>query len=302
MVRHNNQLPNNLPQLQNLIKRDPASYHEEFLQQYQHFQNSIDIFQLAPQQPNKTLDELVMFMAQVSHCYTNELSAFPQQLIDLLKKHNMLLDNSMRMTFCRALILLRNKNLLAPTDLLELFFQLLRCEDKALRSFLESHIVTDIKNLNSKHKNGKLNASLQNFMFTMLRDPNTRASKMSLDIMIELYKKNVWNDAKTVNIIATGCFSKITKVMVGSLKFFLGKDADEKESDDSDSENEINPRDIIMANKFNKKTRKREKKLTKVKKVAARAHKKKPNRPPSIFPQFICCTIHKEWPKNFLNN
>lgn len=29
MVRHNNQLPNNLPQLQNLIKRDPASYKEE---------------------------------------------------------------------------------------------------------------------------------------------------------------------------------------------------------------------------------------------------------------------------------
>lgn len=29
MVRHNNQLPNNLPQLQNLIKRDPESYKEE---------------------------------------------------------------------------------------------------------------------------------------------------------------------------------------------------------------------------------------------------------------------------------
>jgi protein SDA1 len=29
MVRHNNQLPDNLPQLQNLIKRDPASYKDE---------------------------------------------------------------------------------------------------------------------------------------------------------------------------------------------------------------------------------------------------------------------------------
>lgn len=27
--RHNNKLPTNLPQLQNLIKRDPASYTEE---------------------------------------------------------------------------------------------------------------------------------------------------------------------------------------------------------------------------------------------------------------------------------
>lgn len=49
-------------------------------------------------------------------------------------------------------------------------------------------------------------------MFSMLKDNNQRAAKMSVNIMIELYKKNVWNDAKTVNVIATGCFSKHTKV------------------------------------------------------------------------------------------
>lgn len=63
----------------------------------------------------------------------------------------------MRNTFCRALILLRNKNLISPLDLLELFFQLLRCPDKNLRKFLETHIITDIKNMNSKQKDMKLN-------------------------------------------------------------------------------------------------------------------------------------------------
>lgn len=210
--RHNNQLPENLPQLQNLIKREPASYHEEFLQQHQHFQNTMEMFQLSPDQPNKTLDDLVMFMAQVSQCYPAELATYPQQLIDLLQKHNTVLNSNMRMSLCKALILLRNKNLLAPTDLLELFFQLLRCQDKALRTFLQTHIITDIKNVNSKHKNAKLNTTLQNFMYTMLKDTNARAAKMSVDIMIELYRKNVWNDAKTVNVIATGCFSKFPKV------------------------------------------------------------------------------------------
>ncbi|XP_066250256.1 protein SDA1 homolog [Euwallacea similis] len=276
MVRkQNNQLPENLPQLQNLIKRDPVSYNEEFLQQYQHFQNTIEVFQLAPDQPNKTLDELVMFMAQVAQCYPKELEKFPQQLIDLMQHHNTVLDNSIRMNLCKALILLRNKNLLAPTDLLELFFHLLKCQDKALRQFLETHIITDIKNLNTKQKNAKLNTTLQNFMFTMLKDTNARAAKMSLDIMIELYKKNVWNDSKTVNVIATGCFSKVTKVMVASLKFFLGKDPEEKDSDNSDSEEEVDPKEVIMANKVNKKTRKRAKELSKVKKLAAKAYKKK---------------------------
>lgn len=213
MVRkHNNQLPDNIPQLQNLIKRDPESYHEEFLQQLQHFRSTIDVFQLNPQQHNKSLDELVMFMAQVAQCYTKDMATFPQQLIDLLQKHHTVLHSDMRMTFCKALILLRNKNLLAPTDLLELFFRLLRSEDKALRSFLETHIITDIKNVNAKHKNAKLNSTLQNFMYTMLKDGNTRSAKMSVNIMIELYKKNVWNDTKTVNVIASGCFLKNTKV------------------------------------------------------------------------------------------
>lgn len=288
MVRkHNNQLPENLPQLQNLIKKDPQSYHEEFVQQYQHFQNTIEVFQLAPNQPNKTLDELVMFMAQVAQCYPKDLQDLPQQVINIMQKHNTVLDNSVRMNLCKALILLRNKNLLAPTDLLELFFQLLRCQDKSLRQFLENHIITDIKNLNMKHKNAKLNTTLQNFMFTMLNDTNSRAAKMSVNIMIELYKKNVWNNAKTVNVIATGCFSKITKVMVASLKFFLGKDPEEKDSDNSDSDDEVDPKEVMLANKFNKKTRKREKNLSKVKKLAAKAYKKK-----SQAPTFNFSAIH----------
>lgn len=222
MVRHNNQLPDNLPQLQNLIKRDPESYKEEFLQQHRHYKSILEIFRLEPTQFNKSLDELITFLAQVAHCYPDDLKTYPQEIIDILRTHNIILDNEMRMTFCKALIQLRNKSLLEPTALLSLFFELLKCQDKALRQFLQTHIVTDVKNINAKHKNAKVNTVLQNFMFSMLKDPNVRAAKMSVDIMIELYNKNVWNDVKTVNVIATGCFSKITKVMVASLKFFFG--------------------------------------------------------------------------------
>nr|CAD7438177.1 unnamed protein product [Timema bartmani] len=218
MVRHNNQLPDNLPQLQNLIKRDSDSYKDE-----------------------------------VSQCYPDVLSKYPQELVDLLQNHYTVLDGAMRMTFCRALILLRNKNLLTPTDLLSLFFQLLRCRDKALRKFLQTHIITDIKNMNIKHKNVRLNT----------------------DIMIDLYKKNVWNDAKTVNVITTACFSKFTKVMVAALKFFLGADEDEKKDDDSDSDDEVTAKEVIMSNKVNKKTRKRDKRLKKVKQLVQNKKKKK---------------------------
>lgn len=42
-------------------------------------------------------------------------------------------------------------------DLLAHFFKLLRCKDKQLRKFLQEHIITDIKNMNAKHKDAKLN-------------------------------------------------------------------------------------------------------------------------------------------------
>ncbi|KAL7982169.1 hypothetical protein Chor_001226 [Crotalus horridus] len=119
-ARHNNKLPFNLPQLQNLIKRDPPSYTEEFLQQYRHYKSNVEIFKLQPAKPSKELGELVMFLAQVAHCYPDYLENFPQQLKELLSYSHTVLDPDLRMT-------------------------------------LYAHIVTDIKNVNAKHKNNRMN-------------------------------------------------------------------------------------------------------------------------------------------------
>lgn len=269
--RQSNQLPNNLPQLQNLIKRDAESYKEEFAQQLRHFKSTLQVFELKPDEFNASLDELVLFLAQVSKCYQEELEDFPQTLVQLLHKHSTVLDPDMRISLCRALILLRNKNLLASADLHQLFFHLLRCQDKSLRSFLKDHIVNDIKNINSKGKDIKLNTTLQNFMYGMLNDSHTIAAKTSLDCMIALYQKGVWRDAKTVNVIRTACFSKVTKVMVTAIKFFLGNDQADVDDKSDDEDDVPTVKEITMANKFNKKTRKREKYLENIKK----AHQKK---------------------------
>ncbi|XP_008422765.1 protein SDA1 homolog [Poecilia reticulata] len=279
--RQSNKLPNNLPQLQNLIKRDPQSYVDEFLQQHRHYQSNVEIFRLQPDKANKDLAELVMFLSQVAHCYTQQLSTFPRDLSELLRSYHTIIEPELRMTFCKALILLRNKDLIDPTILLELFFELLRCHDKLLRKTLYTHIVTDIKNINARHKNNKINTTLQNFMYTMLRDSNPIAAKISLDVMAELYKRNIWNDAKTVNVITTACFSKVTKILVGGLKFFLGKDEDEKNESDSESENEgTSARDLMVKYSTGKKTTKNKKKMEKAMKVLKK-HKKK--KKPEVF-------------------
>ena len=55
----------NLPQLQNLIKRDPVSYKEEFLQQWNHYNSTRQIFQINPAEQPSHFRELVTFISQV---------------------------------------------------------------------------------------------------------------------------------------------------------------------------------------------------------------------------------------------
>lgn len=108
--RQNNQLPHNLPQLQNLIKRDAESYKEEFVQQFRHFESTLQVFELGPSEYSKALDEQVMFLSQVAKCYPAELADLPQRLILLLNKHSTVMHPEMRMSICKSLILLRYFN------------------------------------------------------------------------------------------------------------------------------------------------------------------------------------------------
>uniref|UniRef100_A0A2K5ZD92 Protein SDA1 n=1 Tax=Mandrillus leucophaeus TaxID=9568 RepID=A0A2K5ZD92_MANLE len=252
--RNNNKLPSNLPQLQNLIKRDPPPYIEEFLQQCNHYTSSVEIFKLQPNKPSKELAELVMFM--ISLCYTGYLSNFPQVVKDLLSCNHTVLDPDLRMTFCKTLY---------------------------------THIVTDIKNANTKHKN-KVDVVLQNFMYTMLRDSNATTAKMSLDVMTEHYRRNIWNDTKTVSVITTACFSKVTKILVAAMTFFLGKDGDEIQDSDSESEDDgPTARDLLAQYAIGKKSSQNKKTLEKGIKVLKKQKKKKK---PEVFNFLAVHLIH----------
>lgn len=95
--RNNNQLPNNLPQLQNCIKRDPESYNDEFMLQLRHFEAVLDVTRADPAASNKEFEDLVMFMAHVSHCYTDQMTDFPNHLLSLLRSYGPLLNPDVRL-------------------------------------------------------------------------------------------------------------------------------------------------------------------------------------------------------------
>jgi protein SDA1 len=59
----------NIPQLQNLIKRDPVSYKEEFLQQWNHYNSTRQIFQIHPEEQASHFRELVTFISQARNSF-----------------------------------------------------------------------------------------------------------------------------------------------------------------------------------------------------------------------------------------
>ena len=272
-------LPYNLPHLQNLIKRDPESYQDEFKRQYSRFESMLEIFLLNPEQPNNPdFCELVQFLAAVSTCYKKILApedsetSFPAKITNLLTEHAIQLNPDTRMALCRVMITMRNKQVLEPLDLHKLCFKLFVIPDKDLRETLYSFILNDIKSINQKNKNNQLNKTLQNHLFGIINANNNKtSSKICVDLLVELYKRNCWRDVKTVNVLASACFSKFATVVRSSLLFFIevgiddAVDSDEEvDSDDDDdpllngpSAEEYIMRQVGASSKNTKKMRKK---------------------------------------------
>lgn len=194
-------------------------------------------------------------------CYAAQAKEFPGILMGLLAKDAMTIPSSLRRCLVQCLLLVRKKKLIALEPVLTLFFRLFRVKDKQLREMLYDSIIGEIKRANTPHRNNALNKGLQNFMFSMLhqqavsnagqRSANDSAegvgSHKALQVMIELYRRNIWNDSKTVNVVAEACTAQISyKVTVTALNFFLGRCkrksamslADEEEASEEESEEE----------------------------------------------------------------
>lgn len=143
---------------------------------------------MKPLKQNKQLEDSILFLANISHCFQDELKEYPQQLIDILKKYSTVLHPEMRMTLCRALLLIRNKNLIQPLPLFELIFQLLKCQDKQLRKTIYTHMVNDCKKLKTKTKNYKQLSQLQQFVFNLSKDANETVAKYALVSYLFIFK------------------------------------------------------------------------------------------------------------------
>uniref|UniRef100_A0A0G4FG99 Protein SDA1 n=1 Tax=Chromera velia CCMP2878 TaxID=1169474 RepID=A0A0G4FG99_9ALVE len=269
-----------LPKLQNNVKRDPEAYRHEFDVQYQHFDSTLELFRIRPQKPAKHFSELVTFLSHTTPCYTtptnNVGERFAERILAILGEHFSMLHPRTREVLVNALILLRNRQQISTLRVLPMYFRLFRCPDKELRKQIYTHVVRDIASLGVKQKDQKLHSELKSFLFDHMKDADAAVSRRALGVMVELYKRRVWIDEKTVNMVAAGCLAPDLKTAAAAAQFILGNLTSAAERLESESEGEAETvRKVAKDLMGPKKSRGREKKLKKLKGTVEKAAKRK---------------------------
>jgi len=224
-----------LPQLQNLIKRDPVAYREEFTSQYNRFKSELDIFKLRPTADSERFTDLITFMSHVSHCYKKESTDLPGSLLSLMEENATTLHPDVRAKLLNALIMMRNKGIIEPLTLLKLSFKLMATPDKTLRMSLGEYIFNDIKAINLNRHDEKTNRRVQALLFGIVEEDTTVVARKTVEILAELYRRRVWTDARTINVLGTACLSSATRVAVAAINFFLGIESKMHEDDDEEA-------------------------------------------------------------------
>ncbi|SMQ47449.1 unnamed protein product [Zymoseptoria tritici ST99CH_3D7] len=254
-----------LPNLQHKIKNDPSSYRDDFISQFSQYASMLELFLQSPTTTDDTgvvrLRDLIDFIAHVSDCYPKLTADFPQDLIKLIEQHHASLDVELRDKIVGSLVLLKKKDVIDSNTLLNTLWPLLiSTPSKALRQLLFQKIVSELRASNSKTKNHKLNRNIQTICYNLIAtDPASPKGLWAVKLTRELWKRQVWTDAKAVSVMEIAALSQDAKVVTAGVRFFLGADQEREDAADEDSDEEkIDMGKLKHQAGINKKTAKRD--------------------------------------------
>src|ERR1700733_3754773 len=100
--------------LQNLVKKDPDSYLEEFTGQWKHFCLGLELFNSsAEMHDSEEFERTILFLAHCVPLFTkklSEVSTFSSAIVELLSSHSLKLGPSTRMACSSALFIFMKKS------------------------------------------------------------------------------------------------------------------------------------------------------------------------------------------------
>lgn len=164
-----------------------------------------------------------------------------------------------------------------------LFPILITTPSKTLRSLLFQKILSELRTSNAKTTNHKLNRTMQTVLFNLVTSDRTSAKALwAIKLTRELWKRQIWTDAKAVEVMKEASLSENEKVIVGGVRFFLGGDKEREEMEDEESdEDTVDVGRIKHQLGINKKTKKKARMAEKAMAMHKKKEKKK-NQPHTL--------------------
>ncbi|KHN94748.1 SDA1 domain protein [Metarhizium album ARSEF 1941] len=267
--------------LQYKIRRDPKSYKDDFVQQWEQYESQREIFLMNPTGGTadtiESFHNMVDLIAHVADCYPDETKSYPDDLKRILNQHHAVLHPDLRDKIVGSLVLLRRKDVIDSVSLLTTLFPILvSSPSKTLRELLFQKILSDMRNSNSKSINHPLNRTVQTVLYNLVTaDRSSPRAVWAIKLTRELWKRQIWTDAKPVDVMKEACLSDSEKVVVGATRFFLGGDKEREELEDDSSDDEIDLSKIRHQIGINKKTKKQKKTYDKAVNKVRRDQQKK---------------------------
>lgn len=162
----------------------------------------------------------------------------------------------------------------------------------SIRTSILKTILSDVKSANAKTQNHKFNRLVQGLLYDMIeRSSSTTGANETVNytgtgtkkvgganvnqgkeamwavkLAAELWRKGIWRDSRTANLIASACFHSNTKVQSAAMHFFLdasassGLDGSDSEESDEDAQGAMSTiRRAKHRQQINKKNRASEK-------------------------------------------
>jgi len=263
------------------LKRDPQSYRDDFNNQYQQYETLRDLFLQNPASTDSglvALKDLIEFISHVADRYPDLTSKFPGDLKAILEQHHEVLEYELRDKIVGSIVLLRNKDVIDSSALLEILFPILvSTPSKSLRQLLFTKVLSDLRSSNAKTTNHKLNRTMQNRLHTLLEsDKESPKGIWAVKITREMWKRQIWTDAKAVEVMRMAALSDNEKVITGGVRFFLGGDKEREEAaEESDDDENVDMGRLRHTAGINKKSKKNQRDLKKATIIVKKKEKRK---------------------------
>ncbi|EHK46520.1 uncharacterized protein TrAtP1_005527 [Trichoderma atroviride] len=267
--------------LQYKIRRDPKSYKDDFMKQWGQYEAQREIFFMSPTtvaaDSVESFHNMIDLIAHVADCYPEETRTFPDDLKTIVSENHETLHPELREKVVGSLVLLRRKEVIDSAALLTTLFPILvSSRSKSMRAMLFQKILNDLRNANSKSTNHPLNRTIQAVLYNLVTaDRSSPRAIWAIKLTRELWKRQIWTDAKPVDIMKEACLADNEKVIVGAVRFFLGGDKEREELEDESSDEEIDLAKVRHQITINKKSKKQNQAYKKAVDKVKRQEKKK---------------------------